>query len=121
MVVSRMRKTSYLFLALALATPFVTAWFVQREAAQYREKFGVDAEGMGFFGIFALGALAAFVLFLVSAVCAMRSYQTLGKPRPLLRRIEVFAFCLTPVLVVLFVYFGMLGGPYDPPHQIQTP
>jgi hypothetical protein len=116
-----MRKTSYLLLSMGLLTPFIAAWVVQREAAQYRAKFGVEAEGMGFFGIVAFAALAAFVLFSASAIYAARSYRSLEKPRPVLRKIELALFLLTPVLVVLFVYFGMLGGPYDPPQQIMAP
>jgi|KBSMisStandDraft_5_1062788.scaffolds.fasta_scaffold32001_2 hypothetical protein len=116
-----MRKSSYLLLAIGLLTPSIAAWFIQREAAQYRAKFGMEAEGMGFFAIVAFAALVAFALFSASAIYAARSYRRLEKPRPVLRKIELTLFCLTPVLVVLFVYFGMLGGPYDPPQQILPP
>lgn len=116
-----MRKSSYLLLAMGLLTPFIAAWFVQREAARYRAMFGMEAEGMGFFAIVAFAALAAFVLFSASAIYATRSYRRLEMPRPVLRKIELILFCLAPVLVVLFVYFGMLGGPYDPPREILPP
>lgn len=116
-----MRKSSYLFLAMALLTPLATAWLVQREAVRYRNHFGVEAEGMGFFAIVAGGALVSFSLFLVAAACASSSYRRLYMPRPRHRKIELALFCMAPALVVLFVYFGLLGGPYPPPQRILVP
>jgi hypothetical protein len=103
-----------------MMSPFVTAWVVGHEADAYRAKFGVDAEGMGFFAIILAGAFGAFTLFSMATANAVLAYRALPAPRTPFRKIELSLMCLPPLAVIAFIYFGMLGGPYDPPQLIQT-
>jgi hypothetical protein len=89
-----MRKASYLFLVLAILSPFVTFWVVQRESDLYATRFGVRPEGMGIFGMVAMGAAVTFVWLTLSAFMALLSYLALRAPRALLRRLELGIICL---------------------------
>lgn len=116
----QVRKFSHLFFVLGALSPYVSWWVAKRARRDYEVSFGEVPEGTGLFGIFALGAMATFTLFVLSAVFAIRAYQTLDRPRAPRRKIELTLLCVPPLAVIWWVCFGLLGLPQEALPVIQT-
>jgi hypothetical protein len=116
----RLRKFSYLFLALGVLSPLVPWWFVKHAERSYIARFGVSPEGTGFFAMSFMGAVATLVFLLLSTICALWSFRGLASPRAMIRNIEVTLLCLPPLAVTIFMLFGLLGLGYDLPQVIQS-
>lgn len=104
-----MRKLSYLFLALAAVTPFITVRWMRSARSAYEVTYGVPIDGMGLLGHLGFGVLVMFVLLVIAAVFAALAYQHAGRPRSAIRIIELGTFLLLPPALMAFTYFVMLG------------
>jgi hypothetical protein len=115
-----MRKLSYVCATLALASPIAAFWYVRHLSAAYEAANGFPAEGKGFAGIFILGMRGLLWFGVLALTCAAVAHRRLGRPRPLVRHIELACFIaplvaaislavmwLPSVPVVVYVFTGL--------------
>lgn len=99
-----MRKLSYLFLALAVAMPVATNWYMSRVARAYSQEHGFPAEGIGFVGLIVYGIRGMLLLAVLALLCAAIAYRNANGQKPVMRRIELALFCVpiaAPILLAV--------------------
>jgi hypothetical protein len=116
----RMRKLSYLFVALGVLAPFVFRSWVRAAERSYVEQYGFSPDGTGLFAMVATGVVATFAFFALGLLCAVWSFRLLKSPCTLGRKVELAILTAPPLILIAFVLFGMLGVGSPPPTVIHS-